>query len=159
MCIFLIFIFLISIQSYSFAKYVIEKTILVAKLDINKSRPKLELIDITSNAKNPNLANKDDIITGHIRLTEDAIYRNILSIHTIIVLIDNKPTNVIFKKFTLISNTGDVRIYEFSFTNVLADGSLSILIPEGTVEDKSGSINFEEIFSTNIKINNSNISL
>lgn len=143
---FFIFIFTILFQ-ITFAKYVIEDTQVVAKLDIDCCKPNIELIDITSSNKNyPTYANQTHVITGHLKLTEKNIVRNDLSIDTLKVAVGNRyditendyitPT---FKNFSLLSEKETEKIYEFSFTHTIGNGALVLMIPAGTVEDKSRS--------------------
>lgn len=151
---FFIFTFSIFFQS-SFAKYVIEDTHVVAKLDIDRCKPTIELIDIiSSNVNYPTYANKTHLISGHIKITEKNIVRNNLSPDNIKITVANKFVTPIFKSFSLVSETSTQKIYEFSFTNTTSDGSLLLFIPEGTVEDKSGLVNEENYLFTGIYVDN-----
>lgn len=143
---FFIFIFTILFQT-TFAKYVIKDTQVVAKLNIDRCKPNIELVDITSSNKNyPTYANQTHIISGHLKLIEKNIVRNNLSFDSLKVAVGNRyaitendyitPT---FKSFSLISENETEKIYEFSFTNTINDGALVLIIPEGTIEDKSRS--------------------
>ena len=88
-CTFLIFINLLLFQSSSFAKYTWDVSNIVAQLNIDRHAPEIELLDISSaNPDDPNLANKKQIITGHLKLTEKNIRKNDISIHTIKVLVN-----------------------------------------------------------------------
>lgn len=151
---FFIFIFSIIFQS-SFAKYVIEDTFVVAKLDIDRCQPDIQLLDITtSNTKYSTYANKTHLISVHIKITEKNIVRNDLSPDNINITVANNLIKPDFQSFSLISENATEKIYEFSFNNTTNDGSLSIIIPAGIVEDKSGLTNDKKIFSTNILIDN-----
>lgn len=141
--------------SNSFAKYVIENTLLVAKLDIDRCKPNIELIDIlSSNSNYPTYANKTHTITGHIKLTEKNITKNNLSASNLKILVANQLITPNFKSFSLVFQNANEKIYEFSFTNTISDGNLSIMIPKGVVEDKSGLVNDQKHFSTNLLIDN-----
>ncbi len=152
----LFFIFFSSIIfNISYAKYVIEDTQIVAKLDIDRCKPQITLTDITtSNTGYTNYANKTHTISGHIKLTEKNIVRNNLSSNNMKIKVANKIVTPNFKNFSLISENSTEKIYSFSFTNTTSDGNLSILIPENIVEDKSGLINEETTFNTSINIDN-----
>lgn len=144
-CLLFIFISCTLFQTSS-AKYVIEDTYVVAKLDIDRSQPIIEVTYIaTSNTY---------LITGHIKITEKNIVRNNLSPDNIIIIVNNNSITPEFKSFSLVSENATEKIYEFSFINTVASSSLKIIIPEGIVQDKSGLINEEAHFSTNISINN-----
>lgn len=150
------FIFIINLFfSSSFAKYTIEDIFIIAKLDIDRCKPDIELIDlISSNSNYPTYANKTHIITGHLKITEKNIIKNNLSANSLKILVGNHSITPTFKNFSLISQNLNTKIYEFSFTNTINDGPLTIVIPKGIVEDKSGLINDQKNFSTNIFIDN-----
>lgn len=151
---FFIFIFSLSFQ-HSFAKYVIEDTVLAVKLDIDRCKPNIELLDITtSNPIYPNYANKTHIISGHIKLIEKNIIRNNLSTTNLKIKVANEWITPNFQNFSLVSDTPTEKIYAFSFTNTASDGALTIVIPSGIVEDKSGLLNDAKYFSTHITIDN-----
>lgn len=151
---FLFFIFSNLFQTSS-AKYVTESTYTIAKIDIDRRKPTIELIDIaSSNTAYPTYANKTHLITGHIKLTEKNIIKNDLSIDTIKITVGNNPITPEFKSFCLISENATEKIYEISFTNTICDGPLKLVIPEGIVEDKSGLVNEQKSLSTGIFIDN-----
>ena len=151
---FIIFIISILFQ-FNFAKYIMEDIHTVAKLDIDRCEPTIELMDIvSSNEDYPNYANKTHFIIGHIKITEKNIIRNDLSPDNIKITVANSIITPEFKNFSLQSENATEKIYEFSFTNVTADGSLAIVIPGGIVEDKSGLVNKEQNLSTHILIDN-----
>lgn len=149
-----IFISLAIFQTCS-AKYVIEHTYTIAKINIDRCPPNFELIDIiSSNTAYPNYANKTHLISGHIKITEKNISKNDLSTSKIQITVGNQPITPEFKSFSLISENATEKLYEFSFTNTTHDGLLTLIFPEGIIRDKSGLINEKKYFSTNILIDN-----
>lgn len=151
---FFIFTFLIIFQISS-AKYVIENIYTVAKIDIDRCEPNIELIDIiSSNTTYPTYANKTHFITGHIKITEKNIIKNNLSSNNIKFTVGNNSITPDFKSFSLISENTAEKTYEFSFTNITIDGPLTLIIPKGIVEDKSGLVNEQKSLSTGIIIDN-----
>lgn len=152
----LILIFIFSILFHiSSAKYIIESIYTVAKLDIDRCHPNIELIDInSSNTTYPTYANKTHLISGHIKITEKNIIRNDFSQNNLKITVAHHPITPEFKTFSLLSENADEKIYEFSFTNTTNDGSLVLIIPEGIIEDKSGLRNQQKEFATNICIDN-----
>ena len=151
---FFIFTFSIIFQISS-AKYVIENIYTVAKIDIDRCQPNIELIDIiSSNTTYPTYANKTHFITGHIKITEKNIIKNNLSSNNIKFTVGNNSITPDFKSFSLISENTTEKIYEFSFTNITIDGPLTLIIPEGIVEDKSGLVNEQKSLSTGTIIDN-----
>lgn len=141
---FFIFIFFLLFQTTS-AKYVMEDIHTIAKIDIDRCKPNIELIDIvSSNTSYPTYANQTHLMTGHIKLIEKNIVQNNLSTNNIKIAIchsnsisDNDMIAITFRSFSLISENATEKIYEFSFTNTIGNGTLAIVIPEGIVEDKS----------------------
>lgn len=151
---FLIFIFS-TIFQVSFTKYIIEDTKIVAKLDIDRCKPNIELIDIfSSNTNYPTYANKNHLITGHIKIIEKNITKNELSTDTIKIRVNQNEITPKFKNFHLVSENTTEKIYEFSFTNIQGNGRLVLTIPEGIIEDKSGLFNESKYFLTDILIDN-----
>lgn len=143
-CLLFIFIFFISFQ-ITYAKYVIENIYVVAKLDIDRCKPLIEVTYIaTSNTCS---------IAGHIKITEKNIVRNNLSPDNIKVILDNHLITPKFKNFSLISESTTEKTYKFSFDYDGDNASLEIIIPEGIVEDASGLTNEETYFSTDISNN------
>lgn len=143
-CLLFIFIFCISFQTTS-AKYVIEDTYVVAKLDIDRCKPLIKVTYIaTSNTHS---------IAGHIKITEKNIVRNDLLPDNIKVTLDNNLITPEFKSFSLISESTTEKTYEFSFNYNGDNASLGIMIPEGIVEDASGLMNEETYFLTDISTN------
>lgn len=156
--IFILSFFIFIIQLFfqiSLAKYVIEDLILVATIDIDCTKPKIELMDmVSSNQSYPTYVNSNHLLTGHIKVTEKNIIRNNLSPDTLKILVNNSPISVKFNRFSLISETPNEKIYEFSLTNLTSDGTLTLQIPEGIIEDKTGFTNESQTFSTSITIDN-----
>ena len=153
-CLFFIFICFLFFQ-YSLAKYVLECSEIVAKINIDRCKPIIELVDITtSNINYPTYANKTHIVSGHIKLKEKNIVTNNLNKENVKILVNNSIVSVNFTKFQLITDNTNEKIYEFSFSNTLGDGPLSINIPKGLVVDKSDLVNDAITFSTNITIDN-----
>ncbi len=154
-----IFFFLLLISTFftqtTSAKYVKEEIFTVARLDIDTCKPNIELIDIiSSNTNYPTYANKSHSITGHLKITEKNIIRNNLSSDTIQIRVADTVITPEFKRFSLVSENAIEKIYQFSVTNLIGDGPLTLVIPEGTVEDKCGLINDTNYLSTSIFIDN-----
>lgn len=139
----------------SFAKYVIEDINTVAKLNIDRCKPNIELISISSSNTNyENYANKTHTLTARIKIIEKNIITNNFSQDKIQIYVNNNLINPTFKSFSLLSENPSEKTYEFSFTNVTGNGNLQISIPEGIIEDRSGLINDPKIFPTTITIDN-----
>lgn len=139
----------------SFAKYVIEDINLVAKLDIDRCKPEIELISIhSSNTNYESYANKNHIITVRIKITEKNIVINQFSQNNIKISVGGYLITPNYESFSLISENSSEKIYEFSFSNTIGDGNLQIEIPGSIIEDKSGLKNDTKTFKTGILIDN-----
>lgn len=129
----------------TFAKYVIEDIHVIAKIDIDRCKPNIELINIvSSNLDYPTYANHNHLITGYLKITERNIVQNDLSPTYIKVAVTNNNSVVTndyitpkFKNFSLIFENKTEKVYEFSFTNTSSNGTLVIEIPSGIIKDKS----------------------
>lgn len=150
---FLIFLFPFVFQISS-ARYVIEQTYVIAKLNIDRCKPNVEFTNIIiSKTGYPASPNKPYSITIHIKITEKNIARNDLSPDNIKIIVDNTRFSPVFNNFSLISENANEKIYKFSFSLIEGNHSLMIVIPEGLVEDKSGLQNESKHFSTDISTN------
>lgn len=138
-----------------FAKYVIEDTYTIAKLNIDRCKPTIELIDISSSNTNyPTYANQTHLITGHMKIVEKNIVQNHFSFNHLQISVGNTLVTPECKSFFIVSENDNEKIYEFSFTHTTHDGPLTIMIPAGIVEDKSGLVNEPVYLSTGIFIDN-----
>lgn len=142
----ILFIFSLLFQTTS-AKYVIENINVIAKIDIDRCKPDIELIDIvSSNLDYPTYANQNHLITGHLKITERNIVRNDLSpAHIKVAVTDAEAGSILtnyfitpkFESFFLLSENETEKIYEFSFTHTTGNGTLVISIPPRIIKDKS----------------------
>ena len=148
--------FIISFNSNnSYSKYVIENLFTVAKIKLDDIPPKFELLNIhNTNTSYEKYANSSHIITIQLKLTESNIQINNFSQNTLKIKVGNNYISPAFKYFKLISENSDEKIYEISFTNLSGNGSLSIYIPDGVVEDSCDLKNSDMLFDLNIQVDN-----
>ena len=138
----LFFIFILShFCTYSLAKYVIEQTYIVAKIDIDRCKPKIEFLYSTTQST------KTDLITVHLKIIEKNIIKNDFSQNNIKLIVNNEYVQPNFKSFSIISENATEKIYEISFTNTMQESNLQIFIPQGIIEDQSGLTNENTIFT------------
>ncbi len=136
----IVFISLLSILNY--AKYIEQKEILVAKIDIDMNIPKIELMNI----KNTMYKETNKIfynVSIQIKIRESNIKSN--NLDKIKVKIDEEETkNYEINQIEKILNE---LIYEIKITKLLKNQKIQILIPESTIIDKANNASKEEIIN------------
>ena len=155
----LICLFIISLCSvffqFAYAKYVIDISNVIARLNIDRCKPNIHFLDIsTSNTDYYNYVNSSHLITVYIKIEEKHLVRNDLSPNTIKILVDKTVVTPTFLEYSLVSENANEKIYKFTFTNTLGNGYLSIEIPSNVLEDQSGLTNGKKTFLTNINVDN-----
>lgn len=138
-----------------FSKYVIEDLFTVATLNLDNNPPYFELINIkNTNSTYPNYANNSHTITIQLKLIEKNIKSINFNQNTLKIKVGSDFVSSSFKKFSLISENSNEKLYEISFTNLYGNGPLELYIPEGIVTDSSNLNNSATTIQTNIQIDN-----
>ena len=154
----LFFLLLLSLTfciNKSFSKYVIEKNIPVANINVDSLKPVVELIDVkNSNINYESYANSSHTITVNIKIIEKNISINNFTQNHIQFSVGDILVSPVFNSFKLISENLSEKIYEFSVSNFSNDGPLRIIIPSVIIEDKSHQKNDLKTFYTGITIDN-----
>lgn len=149
------FISTVLISNSVFAKYLIEHQSTVAKLNIDRCPPQIELIKIeNSNTEHPNYASKKH----SIKLTFKVIEKNI-KIYDIEYSNVNITLNdvVVRPRIVRISHEhqiGDEKIFVIELRQISGNGLLKIHFPEGVVQDIADQKTEEKNFNTNIIVDN-----
>ena len=140
----IIFITVISMNSFVQGKYIFEYTSTVAKIDIDRNPPKIELISISNtNTGYEKYANKTHTITVKVKVIEKNIKENLFNKNTIIANIENTRVNPEQLEIKEIEKTSDSIVYDIILKQLNGNGDLVIKIPEGTIVDKSYNVNQE----------------
>ena len=150
-------IMLISLFFYncSFAKYIIENTHIVANINIDKDKPKMEFISSKNTNKNyEKYANHTHTLTLRFKAIEDNLKVNNINKDNIKFKVNNDFVNPKVLNLTLISENSKELVYDISITNVEGNGILHIVFPTGLVIDNADQTNDETIFDTGIIIDN-----
>lgn len=151
----IIAIFCIFINTIVNAKYLIENQFEIANLDIDGTKPKIEIVSINNaNKEYENNANKTHIITIKVKITEKNIQKIYFDKEHIKIKLDNNIINIDSMKLTKLEDTQDGNIYQIELNNVSKNGELKINILEGTVVDKGDLKNDAQEINTNIEIDN-----
>ena len=147
---FLVLIFIFLFQT-NLAKYVIEDTYVVAKLDIDRTKPNIEFMYFTSsNISYANCTNKMNLLTIYFKITEKNILKNSLYAENIKVMVNHEYIIPTSRNLSLISENLTEKVYAFSFTKITSNNSLTIIIPKGIIQDQSGLINEDTYFSIDV---------
>lgn len=144
-------ILIISFCTNIYAKYVVQEEFCIANLDIDRTRPKIEVVNISNtNTEYPEYANNEDTITIKIKIIESNIKNVFLDSNHIKAMVDN--TQVEEGSIT-ISDLGQ-NIYQIQLKNLKGDGKLKLDFAEGTVVDKGDLKNEEIMVDIKITIDN-----
>lgn len=150
---------IISISSTIQAKYIFKYQFDVANLDIDRTKPKIELLSIeNSNTTDKEHANKSDIITIKIKITDRNLKEVFLNNDYLNIKIDDEYVDYVSIKFDKIEDITDGGIYQIELTNLEGNGTLKVDILEGIAVD-TGELR-SEVFSINTGVlieNNNNI--
>ena len=153
--IFVFFICIILIQGSVSAKYVFEYEFEIADLDIDRSKPQIEVMQISNTNKNyENFANKTHFITIRVKVIERNKANDELQNNEVEILVNNlrvTDCNINVKK---ISENSQESVYDIELTNLKGNGNLTLSIVEGAIKDTSGLTNDKKVIATNILIDN-----
>lgn len=154
---FFIFILIVAvnISLNVYGKYVLEQTITVVHINIDRIVPKIETISISNNGKNINYANRNDTIIATIKVIEKNIQESKIRAETVKILVGEKEEK---NKIEIeeADKKEDFIIYNIKMKDIIGNGILKIVIPYATVIDKSNNVNEEKVINTNIMIDNTN---
>lgn len=150
-----IIIFCILINTVVNAKYVIENEFEVANLNIDRTKPKIELIDIVNtNTGYENYANNTHTVTIKLKIIEKNIKNIYFDKEHIKIKLNDIYINMDFTKLEKIEDIENGKIYQIQLKNIDGNGKLKIDVLEGTILDKGDLENeFQEI-DTKIIIDN-----
>ena len=154
LCIFFIVVLVVPFFSQSsFSKYVFDYSFLSAKIKIDK-KPEIEVISVSNtNTGYKNYANKTHEIELKVKVKEKNIAINNFNTSHIKILVDNK-TYTHSAQVNLLSNYNGELTYRILITSIYGNGFLTLIFPEGIIQDTSGQVNDLLNYNTNILIDN-----
>lgn len=151
----ILIVFMSFFSNCVFSKYVIDSQNLVAKIDIDRCPPKIQLISIENTNKNyESYANKNHVITLKFKVTEKNISINNFNSNYIKFKLNENIISSNSVKINLLSHINDEMIYTITLSGINGNGIFKVYFPEGVIVDKSNQKSKEETFNTNIKIDN-----
>lgn len=148
----IVFLFMFIIMIFceiSQAKYVIEQTILIAKVNIDTIVPKIELMNITSTEDKEN-QNKMHKINMQIKVIEGNIKQNHFNKENIKINVEGAELNKEFYEMNKIQEADNYIIYEIQIHKIMIEGQLEIIIPVGIIQDYADNKNEEKIIKNNL---------
>ena len=151
----LISIFVISINTIIEAKYIIQNEFYIANLNIDRTKPKIELISITNtNTGYESYANKTHTIKVTVKITDKNLKDIFCDKEHVKVKIDDNYINIENIEFKKTKDSQEEKVYEIKLQNIEENGKLKIEFIEGTVIDVAELKNNKIEFDTSIEIDN-----
>lgn len=145
----------ISFSTSIYAKYIFQEEFCIANLNIDRTRPKVEIMSIeNTNVEYPRYANIEDIITMKIKITEKNIKDRFLDKSHIKAVINDKNCENAVISCTEIEKRESEEIYRIQISKLDGNGKLKIKIIEGAVIDEGDLENQETFTDTGITIDN-----
>ena len=150
-----IVVYIILISKNIYAKYVFQNEFCIANLNIDRTKPKIELLSINnSNIGYEGYANKNHTITIKIKITDKNLENvNLDKNHIQIKIYDDYLENENIKS-NKIQDVEYGGIYQIELNNLEGNGNLTVYILEGIAIDTAGLQNEMLEINTNIIIDN-----
>ena len=153
---FLFFVFLFIIPFFyqlTFSKYIFDFSFISAKIVIDK-KPEIEVISVSNtNIGYETYANKTHEITFIVKVKEKNITINQFNREHINILVNHEQLDCDINIELLSSNTQELT-YQISLSNIPSNGILSLVFPQGIIQDHLGQKNDYQKFDTTISIDN-----
>lgn len=141
----------ILISTATYAKYIYQNEFYIANLNIDRTKPKVELIKISNNNVGyESYANKTHTVTIKLNITDKNMKHVNLNNNYIKVKINNKYVDYAKIKVNKIQDIIDGSIYNIELNNLDGNGNLEVEILEGAAVD-TGELK-SELLKVNTKI-------
>lgn len=151
----IISIFIISLSTTIHAKYIFQNEFYIANLNIDRTKPKIELVDIkNSNTGYESYANNTHNITIKVKITDKNLKNVILDKEHVKIKINEEYVNDVNIKSNKIQDITDGEVYEIELKDLNGNGNLKVDILEGTAVDNGELKNELLEINTNITIDN-----
>lgn len=151
----IIFLTCLSICIIVEAKYISEEQIEIATLNIDRTRPIIELLGIENNNKGyENYANSTHTIKIKVKVKEKNIGNDTLENKEIVIKVGDKTIELKDKKIKELKRENDEIIYEIELNKISENGLLILEIEEGAITDTAGWQSNELKIETKILIDN-----
>lgn len=149
-----IFVLIIFIQINCFGKYIFEQNFTIANLNIDRSPPEIEVIEIkNTNTAYEKYANKTHQIKIQVAIKEETSKINFIK-ENITVYVGNIENKNAITQIQQIKNDKGNIVYEITLNKIDGNGLLTLKLKKGIVIDTSGNESEEKTINTQIKIDN-----
>ncbi len=152
----IIFIILISINIIASAKYVFEYSFTVANVNIDLTKPIIEVLDIqNTNEGYQEYANKTHVITLKVKVTEKNIdiAKDTLDPREIEVRVDEVKQNPQIWVNEIKRNNDEI-YYDILLGNIEENGNLTVIIKDGAIINTKNMESDKKVIDTQITIDN-----
>ena len=137
-------LFIISLSPKVDAKYIFQNEFCIANLNIDRTKPKINLIKISNNNKYPNYANKTHLVELEIDVIDKNLKDVFLDNNHIKVKVGKEYINNVDLKVTKVKDIENGVKYTIGFVNLERNGFLNIEFIAGTAVD-SGVLESENL--------------
>lgn len=149
---FYFFVLIILIPGIVKAKYVFEQELKIATIQIDQTKPKIEVIEIENNNQSyPNYANKTHTIQLKIKLVEDNIKQEDLRKEKIEIEVGGKK---VIPKNWKIDKEKEEKVYQIELKEIPGEGELKVIFQKGIIVDQGNLTNDKQVISTGIILDN-----
>ena len=131
-------LFIISLSPKVDAKYIFQNEFCIANLNIDRTKPKINLIKISNNNKYPNYANKTHLVELEIDVIDKNLKDVFLDNNHIKVKVGKEYINNVDLKVTKVKDIENGVKYTIGFVNLERNGFLNIEFIAGTAVDAGG---------------------
>lgn len=141
--------FLILINGNVFGKYVFEESFVVAKINIDKTLPEIQIVKIeNSNVGYEKYANKTHQIKIQVSIKKEDIQTNNFNINNMQILLGNNLSTLLKTEITKLKEENENIIYQINLQQIEGNGLLNIKLNEGIIIDSSGNKSKEKLINT-----------
>lgn len=142
------------VENASYAKYTMEYTKVIAKVQMDQIEPKIELLEVDNTNQYKYYANKTHTITIRVKVLENNFKENYFDKDHLQILVGNQIQTPENFRIRQVIQTSKMIMYELELSGIKGNGELKIKIPQGTIIDIAEQTNKETTINTNIQIDN-----
>ncbi len=139
----------------SYAKYVIQNEFDVANVNIDRTPPKIELLNIqNSDVEYGNYVNKTHTVIAKIKILDKNLYELLADSQHFKIKVGEIFVDNVGVEFGEVIDKSDGKIIDIAISNLEFDGKLQLFFDEGFAVDAGGLKSEKMIVSTDIVIDN-----
>lgn len=140
----------------SYAKYVFQDEFCIANLNIDRTRPQIELVSIqNSDPDYKNYVNKTQKVIAKIKVEDKNLKELLLDANHFKIKINDKFIDSVNINFGKVQDKADYKVFDVELSNLEFDGNLKLVFLEGFAVDNGGLKNETIEIGTDIVVDNS----